>query len=113
MNQLKYQIALTLLPGVGDVLAKSLLAYCGSPEAIFKEKKQNILKIPGIGSKAAASILNQNVFERVEEEIHFIEQNEIKPLFLTDDAYPKRLKHCEDGPILLYFKGNLDFNSNH
>jgi hypothetical protein len=30
MNSAKmYQIALTLLPKVGDVLAKKLIAYCG------------------------------------------------------------------------------------
>ena len=38
-ENLKYNIALTLLPNVGDILAKRLVAYCGSAQAIFKEKK--------------------------------------------------------------------------
>lgn len=31
-------------------------------------------------------------------------------LFYTDELYPKRLKSCEDAPILIYSKGNADFN---
>ena len=112
-NKRLHQIALTLIPGIGDVNAKTLLAYCGSSEAIFKEKKQNLLKIPGVGKKVADSISKQNVFNRAEEELVFIEKQNIQPIFFTDDAYPERLKHCQDGPILLYFKGNIDFNACH
>ncbi len=49
----KYQIALSLINGIGSINAKKLLAYTGSPEAVFKEKKQNLVKIPGIGEKVA------------------------------------------------------------
>ena len=38
---LKYKIALTLIPNIGDILAKRLVAYCGSVEAVFEEKKYN------------------------------------------------------------------------
>ena len=40
-----YNIGLTLLPGIGDKLGKSLVDYCGSAEAVFKEKRQNLEKI--------------------------------------------------------------------
>ena len=112
-NQLIYQIALTLIPGIGDVNAKALLAYCGSPEAVFKEKKSHLIKIPGIGSIAAKSISKADVFDRAEDELQFIEKSKIQPLFFTDSAYPERLKHCADSPILLYFQGNLSFNDCH
>mgnify|MGYP003351177565 CR=1 FL=1 len=57
-EELLYQIALTLIEGVGDVNAKSLLAYCGSAESVFKQKKSSLLKIPGIGEYSAGSSLN-------------------------------------------------------
>ena len=110
---LLYQIALTLIPGIGDVSAKSLVAYCGSPEAVFKEKKESLLKIPGIGTLTANSIINHNTFNKAEKEISFIEKNNISPIFFTESKYPERLKHCADSPILLYFKGNIDFNAMH
>jgi len=110
-EQLKYKIALSLIPNIGDVLAKKILAYCGSLEGIFKEKKAGLLKIPGIGEVLASSILQQKVFDRVDEEIKFIDANDITPLFYFDENYPKRLKHCSDSPIMLYQKGTINFNT--
>ena len=43
-EELKYQIGITLIEGVGDVVAKKLIAYCGSVEAVFKEKKAKTLQ---------------------------------------------------------------------
>ena len=31
-------------------------------------------------------------------------------MFITDAAYPQRLLHCFDAPLLLYFKGAADLN---
>lgn len=109
-KMLLHQIALTIIPDIGDINGKKLIAYCGGAEAVFSEKKKNLLKIPGIGNKLAASILSQDVLKRAEEEIKFIEQHKIKPLFFLDDDYPSRLKHCNDNPMMLYFLGNADLN---
>lgn len=37
-NSLLYKIAISLIPGIGCVNAKRLIAYTGSIEGIFKEK---------------------------------------------------------------------------
>jgi len=108
---LLYQIALTLLPGVGDVNAKKLIAYCGGVDAVFKQKKSHLLKIEGVGPKLADVIVNQQVFKRAEEELKFIEKNQIRTLFFTDKDFPQRLKQAPDSPVLLYFKGKADLNS--
>lgn len=108
---LQYIIGLGLISGIGDVKAKKLIAYCGSPEAVFKEKRSHLLKIPGIGEILSKEIRTQKVLERAEKEIRFIEDNNIKPLFYLDKEYPQRLKYCDDGPILLYFKGNSKLNN--
>ncbi|OFY86614.1 MAG: DNA protecting protein DprA [Bacteroidetes bacterium RIFCSPLOWO2_12_FULL_31_6] len=110
-NSLKYKIALSLIPNIGDIRAKRLVAYCGSVDAVFEEKKSALEKIPGIGSSVANDVLNHTIFDRAEEEILFIEKNNITPLFYLDKNYPKRLTHCEDSPILLYFKGNTNLNA--
>lgn len=111
MDDLIYKIALTLIPGVGSVNGKSLVAYCGGVKAVFMEKKRALLKIPGIGEQTVSAISNHNVFARAEEEMIFIEKNEISPLFYLDKEYPYRLKQCHDSPILLYYKGNVDLNA--
>lgn len=109
-QQLLYEIGITLLPGVGDVNAKKLIAYCGGVEAVFKQKKSHLLKIEGIGEKLANAIVNQAVLARAEEEILFIEKNNIQPLFYMDEGFPVRLKQAMDGPILTYVKGNAQLN---
>lgn len=108
---LKYQIALTMMPGIGGINAKKLISYCGGIEGVFKEKEQSLLKIPGIGKHLARAVRNFNQYDRVEQEMLFIEKNKIKTFFFTDKGYPERLKHCDDGPILLFLKGNADLNS--
>lgn len=110
-ESLKYKIAISLIPNIGDMRAKRLISYCGSAEAVFSEKKTALEKIPGIGEANAKAVLTQKVFERVDQEIKFIEKNKITPLFYLDKEYPKRLTHCEDSPVLLYFKGKANLNS--
>ena len=107
---LKYKIGISLIPGIGSINAKKLIAYSGSVEAVFKEKKKDLLKIPGIGELLADSILNQNVLSQAEKEIEFITKYEISHHFYLDEAYPARLKNCEDGPIILFYKGETNFN---
>jgi len=112
-EKLKYCIALTLLPGVGPVLAKNLVSYCGSVEEVFKKGQTQLERIPGIGPERAKDIIpvEKEIFELAEKEVAFIHKQEINPLFYTDNDYPARLKNCDDAPPLLFFKGQCDFNS--
>ena len=109
-NQKLYEIALTLVPGIGDVNGKKLVAYCGGAEAVFCEKKKALSQIPGVGDYTIKSIVNQDVMNRAEEEMRFLEKNGVKALFYLDQDYPKRLQHCHDSPMMLYYKGAADLN---
>lgn len=106
-----YQIALTLVPNIGDVRAKNLVEHFPTAEAIFKATLKELEKIDGIGSIAANSIKYFNEWKHCEEEISFIKKANITPLFINDDAYPQRLLNCYDSPTLLYYKGNADLNN--
>ena len=110
-EQLKYYIALSFIPGVGDIIAKNLIAYVGSAEGIFKEKKHNLLRIPKVGEILAESIANADTLKKAEDEILFIEKNNIKACVFNDESYPTRLKQCEDSPIVLYIQGNCNVNA--
>ncbi len=107
---LLHQLALKFVPGIGDVLAKNLISYCGSAEEIFKTSRHKLLQIPGIGPKMAAAILNPICFSKAEKETLFIEKNKIQAIFYTDAAYPKRLKSCIDAPVMLFYQGKADLN---
>ena len=110
-QEVLYRIALTLLPNVGPVVARALHQYCGSAEAVFKEKKRILAKIPGVGAKRIAKAFREPVMEAAEKELRFVEKHKVEALFYTDEAYPKRLLQCPDAPALLYFKGCCSLNA--
>lgn len=105
------KIALSLIPGIGGVLARSLVSYIGSVEGIFSEPIKNLQKIPGIGEINAKRIKDKSIFFQAEKELVFIEKQDVNVLFYTDKEYPRRLKSCADAPVLLYTKGNLNLNT--
>ena len=103
-------IAITKMPNVGPVTAKNLISYCGSVEGVFKEKKNNLLKIPGIGPLLAENIDPHSYLDDAEKEVTFTEKNGISPISYLDRNYPARLLNYDSSPVLLYFKGQADLN---
>ncbi len=112
-NNLLYTLVLQHVPNVGDIPAKRLIAHCGSAEAVFNEKKERLLKIDGIGEHAIHQLYDKNHLVEAEKEIEFINKNDIKASYFEEAHYPERLKHCIDGPILLFQTGNIDLNQQH
>jgi len=106
-NQLMFKIALSLLPKIGNVMGRSLVAYAGSPEKVFSMSKAQLMKVPRVGELVAGSVLENSevALRRAELEMKFVEKYKIKAYFYLDVNYPQRLKNCEDAPIVLYTKG--------
>ena len=110
---LLYQIALTLVPGIGDILGKKLVNCCGSAEAVFMEKKKLLEKVPRVGVKILEALSDKSILERAEKEVAFLAKFRIRTLFFQDKDYPFRLKNCIDSPVLMYYKGTADLNVTH
>jgi DNA processing protein len=107
----QYLIALTRIPGVGDVLAKKLIAYSGSPEAVFKQSRSALEKIPNIGRTLSDAIHRCDALKQAEGEVEFAMKHGVSVIPYFEKTYPDRLKHCIDSPLLLYFKGKTDLNA--
>ena len=103
------QLALTLVPGLGDVLVKSLISYLGSASEVFNSTKSKLIKVPGIGPNLAAEI-KKFALKDVEAQYKKLEDKNIKLFFYTDKAYPQRLKNIFDAPSMLYLSGDVDLN---
>lgn len=112
-DNLLYKIALSIIPGIGGILARNVVAYVGSIEGVFNESKNRLCKIPGIGEVNANRIKDKKILIDAEKELRFIEKNKIDVFFYTDKNYPRRLKNCIDAPVLFYTKGNLNLNEEH
>lgn len=109
-SELLHKIALSLVPGIGSITAKSLINSCGSAEQVFGEQEKVLRTIPGIGTVLAKNILQSKVLPRAAKEVEFISRNNVTAHFYLDESYPQRLKNCVDAPMLLFSKGNANLN---
>ena len=110
-DQKVYQVALSLVPGIGNMLARQLISYCGSAENIFQEKHHKLLKIPGIGTKTVQHLHRQTHFTDAISIIERCSREGARILHYTDPEYPNRLKSLYDAPQVLYYKGKGDLNA--
>ena len=112
-DQLKYIIALPLLPEVGLRTAKALIEYFGSAEAVFKASAEKLSSIVNVRRDTIELMMSgrNKALERADKELDFIEKNNIQTYYFEDNDYPYRLRECVDAPLLLYSKGNMNMNS--
>ncbi len=110
-KKLLYRIALTNIKWVGNITARNLLSAVEDEERLFSFSRKELMKINGVSARLADEITNPEVLRRSEAELRFVEKNDIKTFFITDDEYPFRLRECADAPILLYHKGNVNLNA--
>lgn len=104
------RIALTMVPELGPVRARSLVDHFGNAASIFQAKKKELAGIEGMGDLSCRNLKEWNDWKAAEREFCFTQKHQIQCLFLTDLAYPRRLLHCYDPPTLLYYKGTADLN---
>ena len=104
-------LALKKVPNLGDSSIKKLIRDVGSAEEVLREKKHKLLKIDGIGSTKIKDIHNPEYIRLAREELRFIMDNDINVTIFDEEDYPYRLKHCIDGPVVLFGRGNINLNN--
>ncbi|MCF8430063.1 MAG: DNA-processing protein DprA [Bacteroidia bacterium] len=110
-NELIHTLALLKVEGIGDVVAKKLIKECGSSSAVFQSSKKSLLAIDGIGEYLYKNLQEKKIFNLAEKELRFIEKEQISYATFEDDSYPERLKHCADGPTVLFQSGTIDLQN--
>lgn len=94
-EDLRMEIALSLVPRIGPRTFLRLLNRFGSASAVFQS---------GVLSQK-----NPDVRE-VDRILAFCVKYSIQVLSILDSSYPFRLAQCPDPPSILYYKGNTDLN---
>lgn len=107
-NELIAVLRLQRVPNIAGVTAKKLISFCGSPEAIFADKPQHLEKIDGIGAYTIKGLYDKVHREAAETEFRYIDDRKVAYTYFLEDDYPNYLKHCIDGPILLFKRGAID-----
>ena len=106
-----YSIALTMIRGVGHIGAKKLMDGMHSAADVFRFRKEIPERLPEFSAKVVEALDCPQAIARAERELAFVQKNRIRCLTLNDEAYPSRLRECEDAPVVLFFKGNTDLNA--
>lgn len=82
----------------------------GSAVDVFHYRKELPERLPGVSPVVVAALDDAAAFARAERELEFVEKNHLTCLTFHDEAYPSRLRDCEDAPLALFFKGNANLN---
>lgn len=106
-------LALTRVPGVGNINGRALVEYAGSASAVFSMPAGKLQRVEGIGQKTVQQLKTAADFTWAEQELAFARKHGIRVITLRDEAYPYRLKECPDAPLVLYAKGETDLNPAH
>jgi len=110
-NELLSLLRLQAIPHIGDQTAKKLIAGCGSAEEVFRTRKSQLLQLEGIGTRTLQGLYSSHHQHSAAKELRYIQDKNIGCLSYQSAAYPKYLKHCRDGPILVFTKGTYDITS--
>lgn len=115
MNTPQIDIFHTLLlrevKGIGDINARNIIKETGSPKSLFELSNRELKSYSRIGQAIIDVKKDTALHDKIWQELEFCNKNQIKYLTCFDDEYPKRLKHCPDAPLALFYKGNADLNN--
>lgn len=83
----------------------------GSATAVI-EHRRNIRDILPDASPKLVQSLQQldEPLHRAEIELQWDLENGVMPLCMNDENYPQRLRQCDDAPLMLFYKGNINLN---
>jgi DNA processing protein len=108
MNEKLYWLALNMVPGVGPITYRNLVARFHDPEQVFAASARELASIAGIGEKTIRAIKEFPAARMAAEELKKVEDLGGGILTFRDQGYPKNLLQIYDPPPLLYVRGELE-----
>lgn len=109
-SRLHYQIAFASIRGMNLTLGRELLRMVGSEREFFALSETRLRYLTQSKARIYSDEYRARVLDESENEVNFIEANNIRPIYFTDNDYPHRLLECEDAPLMLYTCGTLNLN---
>ena len=104
-SSLFYKILFCMLPGCGPITGHALLTRFKEPDLMLKNNGELLAHDPEVPASLVAGARDPDLRARAQREMNFISEKGIRPLWITDQDYPYRLRECADAPLLLYWQG--------
>ncbi len=106
MDDLKYWVGFSLIPGVGRARFSLLEKHFGTLEVAWQAPGSE-LRAAGLDTRTIQAILARRPKIDLEAEIANLAKNQVQAIAWSDDGYPPRLREIPDPPPVLYVKGSL------
>ncbi len=106
MNERKYWLGFSLVPGIGPKRLLILAQAFGDLHSAWKAD-ENRLRAAGLDSETAASVCRTRAQVDLDGEMAKIERVGASLLTPEDANYPSLLKNLPDPPLALYLRGTL------
>lgn len=107
-----YILALKQCKNIGNSSLRKLIKNIGSAKKVWESSQKSLHSIYGIGKNITQDIGKKEFLVTAEKEIKFCEKQEINIISQAEDLYPKHLLNCDDAPVILFYRGNLNSNLN-
>lgn len=107
MNDLKYWVWLSSLPGIGSRKFNDLLSFFQTAENVFNSTYEELINCRIINEEVVKNITNNRNLEKIDKYIKKVKDNGIKIYLSNQEEYPVNLKTIYDPPPVLYCLGEL------
>ena len=108
MTELEALLTLNMLPKIGPVRARRLIARFGSAAEALSAGSSAVREVSGIGSETAGILHNWKEHADLEGEMQRISEGGYSILTAADEAWPEGLRQLPDAPLLLYVWGQVE-----
>jgi DNA processing protein len=113
MNSSEACIALNMLPTVGPVRLRKLLAVFEKPERILAAKRSELRAVEGIGGEVADQIAGWESTVDLAAELNRVRDFGASVITQESSSYPRSLREIHAPPIVLYVWGELQERDHH
>jgi DNA processing protein len=100
-------IALNMIPGVGPVRLRALIAALGSPASVLSAGRGALASVDGVGPETAAAIANWQQTVDLNAELKRIEDFGAHVISWDTPEYPASLRTIDNPPFILYVWGDI------
>lgn len=107
--KLLYLLALTYVPGIGVMNQRKILKVVESEE-LWRFSSDELKEIFQNKPDFLSHFESSEYVELAQKEIEYCAKNGIEILSIDSSKYPEKLKECADSPLVLFKKGNYEFD---
>lgn len=113
MSPIESLLALNQLPKIGPIRIRRLIEAFGSPERILSTRKDQLLRVQGIGPELASILGDWESYADPATELRELKSRNLTIIIPEDSAFPPALREAYDCPLLLYVWGRIEARDRH